>query len=226
MGSGLVSTRSLTELVLWVSLFLLLAPMSAAAEAQSKVEEFFDADYGYSFDYTAGWTLRKLPEGESNPDVRVLLQGPKGSSFTVVIERLGKTTTKQDFESNPEHKKIVEAMMSQTLEQTYKVISQNMKAKSMTVGERRDLSNEHGIKFYIATLHAMPVGKSIIVAGIHAFPFGRDYSINFLLTAFWDPAVTEGRDTMTAIFNSFRLLGEKGSTSAKPDLQPEKPETK
>jgi hypothetical protein len=223
--NGVIKNISPALIVVLVSL-LVFALIEPAAGAQSKLEEFFDVEYGYLFNYPAGWAIRKLPEGESNPELRVMLQGPNGSSFTVVIEKLGKTTSKEDFESSADRKKIVEDMISQTLEQTYKVISQNIKAKSMTVGERRDLSNENGIKFYVATLHAMPVGKSIIVAGIHAFPFGKNYSVNFVMSTFWDPAATQDRDTMTAIFNSFRLIGENGSPSTNPDAEPDKPAAK
>ena len=219
-----------TTVALWFGSLLLALAMirPAAAPAQPKVEEFFDTDYGYFFKYPAGWQIHNLPEGGANPDLRVMLQGPNGSSFTVVVEKLGKTTTKEDFESSPNRKKIVEAMMSQILEQTYKVVSRNMKAKSMTIGERRDLSNESGIKFYLATLHTMPVGKPIVVAGIHAFPFGKDYSVNFVMSAFWDPKDTQGQKTMIAIFNSFRLLGEDQSTenSGKPDVPADKPDVK
>jgi hypothetical protein len=78
----------------------------------------------------------------------------------------------------------------------------------MKVGERRDLSNEFGIKFYIATLNEMKNGKPIIVAGIHAFPFNKDYSVNFTMTTFYDPAATQENQRLTDVFNSFRLIGE------------------
>jgi hypothetical protein len=192
---------------------LALAIATVAAQAQQKVEDFFDTSYGYFFKYPAGWAIQKLPEGESTQDIRVMLQGPSGSSFMVVVERLGKKMSQEEFEWNPERKKVVEDMMSQTLEQTYKVISQNIKASSMKVGERRDLSNAVGIKFYLTTLHDLPGAKPIVVAGIHAFPFGRDYSINFVMTAFWDPAAKQDQEMLTAIFNSFRLFGESPESS-------------
>src|ERR671923_168434 len=168
------------RMVLWVNpLLLALVISSPRAQAQSKVDEFFDQEYGYFFKYPAGWAIHKLPEGEANQDVRVMLQGPHGSSFMILVEKLGKKTSQENLERDPERKKVVEAMMSQTLAQIYKVISQNVKASSMKVGERHDLSNALAIKFYLTTLHKMPAGKPIVVAGIHAFPFGRDYPINF-----------------------------------------------
>jgi hypothetical protein len=211
---------------LWFGLWLAVGTtLPAIAQGQAKIDEFFDADYGYLFKYPLGWKVRNLPEGAAHPDLRVMLQGPNGSSFTVVVEKLGKMTTKEDFESAPDRKERIEALMSQTLEQTYKLVSQNMKAKSMKVGERRDLSNQVGIKFYIATLHHMPAGKPIVIAGIHAFPFGKDYSINFVMSTFWDPKATQEQQTMTAIFNSFRLVGENQSAENAEKSEPpaEKP---
>ena len=94
-----------TTVALWFGSLLLALAMirPAAAPAQPKVEEFFDTDYGYFFKYPAGWQIHNLPEGAANPDLRVMLQGPNGSSFTVVVEKLGKTTTKV-FPINPGEK--------------------------------------------------------------------------------------------------------------------------
>ena len=86
----------------------------------------------------------------------------------------------------------------------------------MKVGERRDLSNEFGIKFYIATLNEMKDGKPIIVAGIHAFPFNKNYSINFTMTTFYDPAAIQENQRLTDVFNSFRLIGEPQAGNGPP----------
>ena len=206
-----------------LSSLLMLGVSGAIARAQHKVEEFFDTDYGYFFKYPAGWAIRKLPEGPDNPDVRVMLQGPNGSSFMVVTEKLAKKTTREGVDSDPERKKIIDAMVAQTVEQTYKVISQNIQAKEMILGERRDLTNGLAIKFYLATRHSMAKGKPIIVAGIHTFPFDKDYSINFIMTAFFDPAAKQEQQTLTAIFNSFHLFGENVESPGAPDRPAQPP---
>ena len=219
--------ESVRRIILWMSpLLLALVMTSPRAQAQPKVEEFFDKEYDYFFKYPAEWAIHKLPEGEANQDVRVMLQGPHGSSFMILVEKLGKKTSQENLESDPDRKKVVEAMMSQTLGQIYKIISQNVKASSMTVGERHDLSNALAIKFYLTTLHKVPAGKPIVVAGIHAFPFGRDYSINFIMTAFWDPAAKQDQEMLTAIFNSFRLSGENrpGESPENRDAPAQKPD--
>jgi len=63
----------------------------------------------------------------------------------------------------------------------------------------------------------MKNGKPIIVAGIHAFPFNKDYSVNFTMTTFYDPAATQENQRLTEVFNSFRLIGEPqtGNSAAK-----------
>jgi hypothetical protein len=191
-----------------------------AVAAQEKLKEYRDREYGYSFEYPEAWQIQSLPEGEADKSMRVMLQGPVGSSFMVVVEKATKKITKEEFNANPERDKIVVTLISQVIEQIYQRISENLKATEMAVGERRDLSNAVGIKFYVATLHRLPMSKPIIVAGIHAFPFGKDYSVNFLMTAFWDGEKTQEQQTLTAVFNTFRLLGEQrlGGTSSKPAL--------
>lgn len=196
----------------------------APASGQEELKEFLDEDYGYGFKYPAGWKLRKLPEGAAHQEMRVMLQGPNGSSFIVVVENLGQKTLKEAFENSAERNKRIEALTSQTLEQIYKTVSRNMKATNMKIGERRDLPNERAIQFYISTLHAMPAGKPIIVAGIHTYPFAKDYALNFVMTAFWDESQTAENELLLVVFNSFHLLGESKSTEpASPEKPPDIP---
>ncbi|MGH7823639.1 MAG: hypothetical protein ACREQ7_00450 [Candidatus Binatia bacterium] len=200
----------MNQLTIWVCALLvfLAAGTLGRARVQSDLQKYVDAEYSYSFQYPFDWKLRKLPEGAANKEVRVRLQGPNGSSFTVVIERLGKSRSKAEFEADPDRAKLVEELMQQTMAQVYQPISTNIKAEQMTVGERFDLSDEIGIKFYISTLHTRKAGKPVIVAGIHSYPFSKDYSINFVMTAFWDSAATQENEMLRTVFNSFRLLGE------------------
>ncbi|HEX9271457.1 MAG TPA: hypothetical protein VGA01_04500 [Candidatus Binatia bacterium] len=180
-------------------------------------QEYYDRDYGYVFEYPASWKLQRLPEGDANRDIRLLLQGTEGSSFMVVVDKTKTTLKKADFDNGSERTQRVGAMMQQTITQIYQSISESIKAVNMKVGERRDLSNEFGVKFYIATLNEMKNGKPIIVAGIHAFPFNKDYSVNFTMTTFYDPAATQENQRLTEVFNSFRLIGEPetGNSAAK-----------
>ena len=211
------------EMIRFATLSLVLFAASGAL-AQSKIEEFYDKDYGYSFQYPAGWQLQNLPEGEANRDIRALLQGPNGSSFTAIVEKSGTKNAETDNPAAEEVKARVEALMSQTIEQVYKTIAENIKALAMTVGERRDLSNGVAIKFYISTLHKMPAGKPIIVAGIHSYPYSKDYAVSFIMSAFWEGTPAKEQEVLTAVFNSFRLLGERPATAE--SVKPEIPEGK
>jgi len=193
--------------IIVASVFIAVRPASRIAAAQTMPKEYHDRQYGYSFQYPNKWRLVPLPEGEANPNMRLILNGIEGSSFMVVVEPREQKTVKQ--ESAEKQKELVAQLMTQTIEQIYRRITLNLKATVMTVGERRDLSNDVGHKFYIATLHKMPAGKPIIVAGIHALPFGKNYSINFIMNAFWDGKSGEEEKILLGVFNSFRLAGEE-----------------
>ena len=176
-----------------------------AAQERGQLSEYRDEQFSYHFLYPSEWKLERLPEGEANPGMRARLRGPSGSSFVVIIERTGQPLSKLDFQADPKAAKRVEAMMGQTLEQTYRAISKSLGAQSMKTGERRDLSDEHGIKFYLATLHRMKSGNPVVVAGTHTYPFSKDYSINFIMTAYHRGDAAESA-LLTAVFNSFRLI--------------------
>jgi hypothetical protein len=144
------------------SLLVVLALIkSHPASAQMNAQEYYDWDYGYVFEYPASWKLQRLPEGDANRDIRLLLQGTERTSFMVVVDKTKTTLKKADFDNGSERTQRVGAMMQQTITQIYQSISESIKAVNMKVGERRDLSNEFGVKFYIATLNEMKNGKPI-----------------------------------------------------------------
>jgi len=185
----------------------------AQAHAQSGVKQYWDKDYGYQFEYPAAWPMQEFPEGETNRDMRVLLQGPNGSSFMVVVEKLDKPITRQEFEANPDKHGFVEKLMQQTVSDVYTPVSRNLKALNMKVGALTDLTTDLAIKYYISTLHSVKRGRPIIVAGIHAIPFSKNHRIDFIMTAFWEKSADKQNDTLKTVFNSFRLIGEKTAGS-------------
>ena len=206
MVSGKLTEKGLLRLLLWLWLWVFL---SAPAQAQQGLKQYWDKDYGYEFDYPAAWALQEFPEGQANRDMRVLLQGPNASSFIVVVEKLPKPFKREEFEANPDKTGAVQNLMQQTVTDVYKPVSRNLQAGEMKVGSLTDLTTDIGIKYYISTLHSMKNGRPIIVAGIHANPFYKNYRIDFLMTAFWDKAAEKQNETLKAVFNSFRLVGEK-----------------
>jgi hypothetical protein len=200
------SDKSLLQLVIWLwACFFIAAP----ARSQPGVAQYWDKDYGYEFDYPAGWPLQKFPEGEANRDMRLLLQGPNGSSFMVVVEKLPKPISRAEFEANPDRHGTVEKLIQQTVADVYTLVSSNLKAVDMKIGTVTDLTTDIGIKYYISTLHSMKSGRPIIVAGIHSLPFSKNYRIDFIMTAFWDKSAEKQNETLKTVFNSFRLIGEK-----------------
>ncbi|HEY7558425.1 MAG TPA: hypothetical protein VIH18_26840 [Candidatus Binatia bacterium] len=198
---------AIVHLKIWAraSLICLLATGYCLAQEGGALREFRDDGFGYRFLYPSEWNMEMLPEGEANPGLRLRLRGPAGSSFVVIVERTDQRLSQLEFQADPKAAKRVEAMMRQTLTKTYHAISKSLGALSMKTGEQRDLSDEHGIKFYIATLHRMKTGNPVIVAGTHVYPFAKDYSVNFIMTAFHRGKAPENQ-LLTAVFNSFRLL--------------------
>jgi hypothetical protein len=195
------------SLKLWLAAWLLLALFAAHGRAQELAEfrEFRDDAYAYRFLYPADWKLEPLPEGEKNPAMRVRLRGTAGSSFMVIVEKTGEPLSKREFQADPKADKKIETMMRRTLEQTYHSISKNLGALSMKTGERLNLSDDNAVKFYLASLHTRKTGSPVVVAGTHVYPFFKDYSVNFIMTAFHRGDAVENQ-VLTAVFNSFRMV--------------------
>lgn len=184
----------------------------AAGNEEERMAEFFDEEYGYRFKYPVAWKIQKLPEGQANKDFRVMVFGPAGSSFMVIVEPLEQQTAKENFNTGQERKSRVDDLISQTIEHIYQTVSRNVHATKMTIGERSDLSNDKALQFFISTLHTRPEGKAVIFAGIHAFPFAKKYSVNFLMTAFLDESKATDNTLSLVVFNSFRITGAAAKT--------------
>jgi hypothetical protein len=186
-------------------LLVALAVGYGSAQERGTLSEFRDEEFDYRFLYPVEWKLDSLPEGEANPGMRVRLRGPAGSSFVVIIERTGQPLSKLEFQADRNAGKRVEAMMRQTLDQTYRAISKSLGALAMKTGEKRNLSDDYAVKYYLATLHQLKTGSPVVVAGTHAYPFSKDYSVNFIMTAFHRGNAAENQ-LLTTVFNSFRML--------------------
>jgi len=203
----MIGRFAMIRLKIWARAFLIcaLAGGYAAAEEGGTLREFRDEEFGYRFVYPVEWKLDSLPEGEANPGMRVRLRGPAGSSFVVIIERTGQPLSKLEFQADRNAGKRVEAMMRQTMDQTYRAISKSLGALAMKTGEKRNLSDDYAVKYYLATLNQMRTGSPVVVAGTHAYPFSKDYSVNFIMTAFHRGNAAENQ-LLTTVFNSFRML--------------------
>lgn len=210
--------RSLGRIFL-CAVICMAAGVANAQESNEKPElaQYRDPQYGYSFRYPENWQLRNLPEGSANEDMRVLLQSPQGNSFMVIVEKGGQNISKAEFDADASRQAYVKKLIQQTTQQIYRTIAKNMGAVESKVGERTDLSNEAGIKFYVSTWHKLKSGKPVIVAGIHSHPFSKNYSVSFMMTAFFDSAAEKENAMMTAVFNSFRLFDESPPRAAEPD---------
>ncbi len=209
MLADLPRKKAVLALVIWLGAAFFIASI---AQGQEAVKEYWDKEYGYEFSYPVGWALEEFPEGQANRDMRVLLQGPNGSSFMVVVEKLPKPVTREEFDANPDKHGTVEKLIQQSIDDVYTTVSHNLKATQMKVGTSSDLSTEQGIKYYISTLNMMKNGPSIIVAGIHEIPFSQNYRIDFIMTTFWDKAAEKQNDALKTVFNSFHMLGDNSAT--------------
>lgn len=176
--------------------------------SRQKIAEYTDNDYDYVFQFPTDWKMKKAPEVGDSGEIRVLLQGPI-CTVSATISKIGTVVTAKQFKDHPNRDKIAESMMNLTVEEVYKKASKEVHATRMVVAEKEMLPSDSGIKFYISTLHFageknVPMG----LAGIHLYPFNKDYLINFVMGTPLKDAKEEN-ETCDKVFNSFHLVGEK-----------------
>lgn len=177
--------------------------------AEQRIVEYTDNEYDFAFQFASDWKMQKVPGKGEMGEVRVLVKGARANSAMAVVGIVGNTVTKKQFNDNPNRNVLVEQMIDFTIEQTYKKMSREIKAKKMIVSEKKEISSEAGIKFYISTLHSLGEGIPFLVCGIHVIPFGRGYIINFVMTTIADKSAKKKNEVFTKVLNSFHLIGEK-----------------
>ncbi len=177
--------------------------------AQAPPREYVDHQYQFAFQFPTDWKFEKVPPQGEAGEVRVIVRHPtKPMRVMATVGQIGKTLTKRQFESSAKRDAVVEAMMELSLEQVYKKTSRDIGADRMIVSEKRVLPSDAGIKFYISTAHIK--GRvTMLVAGIHIMPFEKPYGVVFLMITPVYRTATADNETITRVFNSFHVLGER-----------------
>jgi hypothetical protein len=132
------------------------------------------------------------------------------SSEYAIDDTLSRLRNLAQFESMPNRNNIVDGLIDLSIEEVYKKISRDIGAKNMVVSEKRMVPSDIGIKFYISTAHVKD-NVPIVIAGIHTIPFEKTYMIMFTMITPLDKTATKDNETITRIFRSFHLLGERPS---------------
>lgn len=177
--------------------------------AESPPKEYVDNRYQFAFQFPADWKIEKNPPPGEAGEVRALIRHPtKPMHVMALVGDLGKTITKRQFESSPNRDAVVEAMMEFTVEQAYKKTFRDIGAERIIVSEKRVLPSDTGVQFYISTGN-IKGNAVILVAGVHIVPFEKPYMITFMMITPVDRNATKDNETITRVFNSFHILGER-----------------
>lgn len=186
----------------------LAAPTEGGAAAEAPPREFVDHQYQFAFQFPPDWKFEKNPPPGEAGEVRAIVRHPtKPMRVMAMVGGIAKTITKRQFESSPNRDAVVEGMMQLSLGQ-YKKTSRDIGAERMIVSENRMMPSDVGIKFYISTAHIK--GKvTMLMAGIHIVPFEKPYMVTFTMITPVDRTATKDNETITWVFNSFHVLGER-----------------
>ena len=191
----------------WVVISILL--MRAPAFTGDEPMEYQDNQYQFAFSFPQNWKLEKAPPGNEYGDTRVIVSHPTRPIYAMAaVGQLGKTVTKERYDTNPNRNEIVKAMMRITVWEDYNKVSRQIGADRMIVEESWVIPSDVGIEFYISTLQ-MKGDLPIAVIGLHAVPFEKPYIVSFIMVSPVDKTATADNETTKKVFNPFHLLGEK-----------------
>lgn len=188
---------------------LILMASIVGARAGDRPMDYQDNDYQFGFQFPQDWKVQRTPISNQYGQVRVLVHDPAKPIYVeAIIGNVGKSITKVQYEANPNHDALVDGLINFTVEQVYKKTSVDEGASKMIVVERTAVPYELGIMFRISTVQVKE-GVPFAVFGIHVIPFGKPYLISFLGVMPLNKGAATDNETVTRIFNSFHLLGEK-----------------
>jgi hypothetical protein len=177
--------------------------------AEDSPREYVDHQYQFGFQLPTDWKFEKNPPPGDAGEVRAIVRHPtKPMRVMAMVGHIGKSLTKQQFESSPNRDAAVAAMMELSLERVYKKTSRGIGAERMIVSEKQMQPSDAGIRFYISTAHVKG-NATILMAGIHIVPFEKPYMVTFTMITPVDKTAIADNESITRIFNSFHLLGER-----------------
>jgi hypothetical protein len=206
-----ISTMSTFGIVFLSCLTLVVGSASSQAIAsrpEAHWREYVDQQYQFAFQFPADWKIEKNPPPREAGEVRVLVGHPtKAIRVMVIVDQIGKSYTKRQFELSPSHDAVVKELIEWTLDQVYKKTSRDIGAERMMVAEKRAVPSNAGIKLYIATANITGTGV-IGTSGIHIMPFEKPYMVSFLMTTPVGQTSTSDNAIIKNAFDSFHILGE------------------
>ncbi len=190
-------------------IFFAKAASPAQPRPEAKIAEYTDNEYGYAFQFPSDWKIEKNPPPGEAGETRAIIRHPaKPMHVMAIVGNIGKTVTKRQFESSLNRDAMVEAMMELSVEQVYKKVSRDIEAERMIVSEKQMQPSDAGIKFYISTAH-IKGNTAILVAGTHILPYEKPYMVTFMMITPVNRTATKDNETITRVFNSFHVLGER-----------------
>lgn len=180
-----------------------------SSDKDTSPREYVDQQYQFAFQFPADWKLEKYPPSGEAGKMRAVIRHPtKPMQIIAMVGEIDTAINKNQFESNPNRELAVEALMELSLEQLHKKTSRDIGADRMAVSEKRALPSDTGIKFYISTSH-IKGNVTMRVASIHIVPFEKPYMVMFTMISPVDQTATQDNETITGVFNSFHVLGDR-----------------
>jgi hypothetical protein len=181
----------------------------ATAFAADRPIEYQDNQYQFAFSYPQDWKLEKAVSGNEYGETRALVRHPSRPIYAMAaVRQLGKAVTKEQYDANPKRDEIVNSMMLFTMEKVYKKVSQKIGAERIVVTEKKIIPSDVGIIFFVSTLQTKGT-VPMVVFGLHAVPFAKPYIISLIMVSPVGKTAVVDYETVTMVFNSFHLLGEK-----------------
>jgi hypothetical protein len=208
-----VSTMLAFCIVFFLSCLTLVVGSASSQAIASGPEapwrEYVDQQYQFAFQFPADWKIEKDPPPGEAGEVRVLVGHPtKAIRVMVIVDQVGKSYTKRQFELSPTRDAVVEELIERTIDQVYKKTSRDIGAERMIVAEKRAVPSNAGIKFYIATVNIIKGTGVMGASGIHILPFEKPYMVSFLMSTPADQTATSDNEIIKNVFDSFHILGE------------------
>lgn len=171
--------------------------------------EYEDNQYDFAFQFPQDWKLQKTPTANEYGEIRAIVKHPTRPVYAeVIVNKVGKVVTKEQYESNPNRDAIVSAFMEFTVDQIYKKTSRDIGADRLVVAKKEIMPSSVGIEFYISTMQVKD-DVPITVFGIHAVPFDKPYMLAFIVVSPLDKTKIADNDAVTKMFNSFHVMGER-----------------
>src|SRR5262245_50637866 len=141
---------------------------------------FTDQEYNYTFQYPSDWKLERTPATDHTKRTRVEVTGPHFAFSVDLTFGVGPISKEQVLQDSNRNETTL-GFCRITTNDVYKRRVESVGGQKFKVTDQKAAESDMSLRWYIETFFTSKKGNSMMLCGIHAYPYGKPYIVNLMM---------------------------------------------